>query len=410
MSLAYVVLASRALGAADFGVLILLHTLVQFTTQMLRFQSWQSILRYGADALQSQDVARLHRTLFFALGLDVSSALLALILLQAFLPQVVGFIGIPDSILGDARWYVCSVVFLIVGSAPLGVLRLLDRHDLISWQTTVEPLVRLIGAIILYVFEADLVQFLMLWFVATVSGRLMLFLLARRAMQTRGLSLLHSSLDKRVFAPEPGIWRFSLGTNIVSTLNLSDLQIGPLLIGNLLGLTEAGLYRIAQQVANSVIKPVNKLLVPAIYTDMTALTASGDHRLRQSLVNRSALLAGFAALSVFGILVLFGQMLIDGLFGSEYSGSYEAALWLTFAGVLAAFSFPAAPLLISTGRVGQVVIVRIAALAVYLGCFFTLVPQAGLRGAGLAVTLHAVVTLSLLLLFSRATLSSQSER
>ena len=404
MSLGYVVLASRALGAADFGVLILLHTLVQFTTQLLRFQSWQAILRYGAEALQSQNITRLHRTVYFALGLDVFSALLALLLLQAFLPQVIGFVGIPDPVLGDARWYVCSAVFLIVGSAPLGVLRLLDRHDLISWQTTVEPLVRLIGAILLYVVEADLEQFLLLWFVATVCGRLMLFLLARQALRVRGLGLRRSSLDRRVLLPEPGIWRFSFGTNIVSTLNLSDLQIGPLLAGNLLGLTEAGLYRIAQQVANSVIKPVNKLLVPAIYSDMSSLTASGDHQLRRSLVDRSARVAGVAALAVFGMLVLFGQSLIVGLFGVEYAGAYEAALWFTFAGVMAAFGFPTAPLLISAGRVRDVVKVRVVALAVYLVSFYALVPDFGLRGAGIAVTFHAFLTLYLLIRYSRAVL------
>lgn len=411
MALIYVILASRALGAAEFGVLILLHTLVQFVTQLLRFQSWQAILRFGAEALRTADAARLHRTVFFASLLDVLSALLALTLLQIFLPQVLAFIGMPDSILADARWYVFSAVFLITGSAPLGVLRLLDRHDLISWQTIVEPLIRLIGSLVLSVVEADLLQFLQLWFLATIAGRLMLFLLARRALNLRALDLRLSSLDARVFAPEPGIWRFSIGTNLASSLNLSDLQIGPLLAGNLLGLSEAGLYRIAQQVSNVVIKPLNKLLVPAIYSDLSALTAAGNHRLRQSLVSRSALLAGAIAVLAFGVLAATGQPLIIALFGVEFSGSYEAALWFTSAGVLAAFTFPLAPLLISAGRVRDTVVTRLVALAVYLVSFYSLVPGLGLRGAGITVVAHAFITLCLLRYFARPQLTSdQTDR
>ncbi len=394
LSLAYVALASRALGPGAFGVLVLVHSTVLVAAQLVRFQSWQAVLKYGAPALLAADHAALHRVLLFALGLDVVSGALAGVVLVHAMPTLAAFVGIPDAVVPLATLYAMSVAFVILGAAPLGVLRLLDRHDLISWQTIVEPVVRCAGALFLFASDGLLAGFLMVWFVATALGKGALFVAASKALAARGLSLRHAALDRRCLAPAPGIWRFSAGTNLSSMLNLNDTQIGPLLAGNLLGAADAGLYRIAQQVANVVSKPVHKLLVPAIYTDMSQLTAAGDRRTRREVVARSGLVAGLAGIAIFALLAAFGADLLTLVFGEAYRAATGPMLWLSFAGVLATFAFPLAPLLMSGGKVRHVVIIRLAALVAYLIAFYLLVPVHALLGAGLAVNLHALLTVA----------------
>ena len=394
LSLAYVALASRTLGPSAFGVLVLVHSTVLVAAQLVRFQSWQAVLKYGAPALLASDRESLHRVLFFALGLDIVSAALASAILAHTMPAIAAFVGIPDTVAPLATLYAMSVAFVILGAAPLGVLRLLDRHDLISWQTIVEPLVRCAGAVFLFVSDGSLAAFLLVWFIATALGKGALFVAASKALAARGLSLQRAALDRRCLAPAPGIWRFSAGTNLSSMLNLNDTQIGPLLAGNLLGAADAGLYRIAQQVANVVSKPVHKLLVPAIYTDMSQLTAAGDRRTRRDVVARSGPIAGLAGLAIFAFLAMFGADLLALVFGDAYREAAGPMLWLAFAGVLATFAFPLAPLLMSGGKVRHVVIIRLAALAAYLVAFYLLVPAYALLGAGVTVNVHALVTVA----------------
>jgi len=401
LSLLTIVLVTRVLGPEQFGVLILVHGLIVLTTQILRFQSWQAVLKYGAPALHVNDVAGFHRVVFHAFGLDVSSAVVAFATLLVCSEAISSFAGIPATQVELTRLYAVSVVFLILDACPTGILRLLDRHDLISWQSTVEPLIRCVGAIVLFLAGGTLEHFLLIWLVANVSSKLVLFAFAHQALVGRGLALDWENLDRRCLAPAPGIWRFTLGTNIGSSLNVGDVQIGPLLAGGLLGASEAGLYRIAQQVSNAVAKPVSKLLVPAIYTDLSVLIASGDHAARRTVVKRSGLLAGAIATAVCAVIVVFGENLIGLLFGAAFVPAYAAVVWFAAAGVLTTFTFPLVPQLISSGHVRAVIVLRGLALALYLACFYALVPSWVLTGAGITVMVHAIVTVCLSLLFTR---------
>lgn len=401
LSLLTIVLVTRVLGPEQFGVLILVHGLIVLTTQILRFQSWQAVLKYGAPALHINDVPGFHRVVFHAFGLDLSSAVLAFAILLVCSDTISSFAGIPETQVELTRLYAISVVFLILDACPTGILRLLDRHDLISWQSTVEPLIRCAGTLVLFVAGGTLEQFLLIWLMANVASKLVLFAFAHHALIARGLALDWQNLDSRCMSPVPGIWRFTLGTNIGSSLNVGDVQIGPLLAGGLLGASEAGLYRIAQQVSNAVAKPVSKLLVPAIYTDLSELAASGDHAARRIVVERSGLLAGIVATVVCAVIVFFGETLIGLLFGAAFIPAYAAVVWFAVAGVLTTFTFPLVPQLISSGHVRAVVQLRGLALSVYLACFYMLVPSFALTGAGITVMVHAVVTVGLSLLFTR---------
>src|SRR5690606_30955669 len=105
----------------------------------------------------------------------------------------------------------------------------------------------------------------------------------------------------------------------------------------------------------------SKLLVPAIYTDMVRLTASGDRTTRRDVVRRGVLVAGLAALGVFLALVVGGKFFITVFVGADYVRVYGTMLWLAVAGFLAVIAFPFEPLLVSAGRVRATVITRLSA-------------------------------------------------
>lgn len=390
LSLLYVVLATRVLGPEQFGLLTMIHGVVLVAAQIVRFQSWQAVMRFGAQALAANDHFRLWRVLNFALLLDIVSALAAAGALWVAMAEFAEFFQLPDVLVETARWYGLSVGCIVLGATPLGVLRLFDCHAIVAWQTTVEPLVRLVTTALCFALNAELEYFLIGWFAAS--------LLSKGALFAGGLYVLFSNgvnPEGRLFGPdwwkpEDGIWRFSFGTYLSSTLNISDVQIGPLLVGSFWGPAAAGLYRVAQQVGNVVSKPVSKLLAPAIYTDFSQLSVVRDRRARLELILRAGGLAGILALGLFAVLALSGRAIISLVFGDAYLEAYSVMLWLAWSGVIAAAIFPLAPLLITSGRVYAVVLVRSLGLGCYLAMFYSLAPTYGLTSGGMAVVAHGV--------------------
>jgi hypothetical protein len=51
VSLGYIALTARGLGKAQMGVIVLITTFAQFLGEVVKFQSWQTVLQYGAPPL-----------------------------------------------------------------------------------------------------------------------------------------------------------------------------------------------------------------------------------------------------------------------------------------------------------------------------------------------------------------------
>ena len=68
MSLVYLVIAARSLGAADYGTLVLVHAYATLLGGVIAFSGWHGVVRYGNIAYEAGDHHRLLRlTRFMAL-------------------------------------------------------------------------------------------------------------------------------------------------------------------------------------------------------------------------------------------------------------------------------------------------------------------------------------------------------
>src|SRR3546814_10813074 len=73
LSLVYLGVATRTLGAADFGRFALITGASQAIALLVGFQTWQIVVRYGVDHLNSGDDVGLAALLRACVGLDVLS-------------------------------------------------------------------------------------------------------------------------------------------------------------------------------------------------------------------------------------------------------------------------------------------------------------------------------------------------
>ena len=146
--------------------------------------------------------------------------------------------GITEQYLGMAMLY-CTLLPTMGAATPVGVLRALDRFDLIGWQGTSYPIVRAILIGIAWANSAPLGVYLAIWFATDLGGDVYLWFLAWRELRRRGL--IKGIKPTLRPATLPGAWRFAIHVNLTSSLTTLWGPIARLVVGGLLGPASARL-------------------------------------------------------------------------------------------------------------------------------------------------------------------------
>lgn len=399
ISLIYMIVAARALGPTDYGVLILVHGFALTVGGIIEFQGWHAVVRYGASALSRNDRPALARLLRF-IGTVEMTAGIAAVLAAAILAPIMGpGLGWSATALAFAIPYSLAVL-ASVRSTAAGYLQLMGRFDLLGIHNAISPTVRLVGALIAWAAGFGLQAFLITWLVAALVEWLTMWLMAihvaRKALA--GTSLrggLHG-----VLAQNPGIWRFMITANADVTLGELAGRVAPLVIGWILGPTAVGLYAIAQR-ATVVISQPAQILGFAAYAELARLVAAGGHgaRLRRAVLHSIAIAAA-AALPVLIILLVFGREIAVLIGGSAYAGAAAVMFWLACARAILLVAPPASAALVALGRPGKSVTANLVANLGLLPLLPLMLQQFGLIGAGWHAMLQAGATAALLLWFA----------
>ena len=395
-SIATLAFAGRGLGLILFGTLVLITSYAKALSGLSKFQSWQLIVRYGGQALHADQPEEFKTSTGFAFALDVVSGVAGMLVAVAALPFVAQWVGIRQDLLWLAMLY-CTLLPTMAAATPNGVLRALDRFDLISWQGTTYPIARAILAGIAYAAGAPFEAYVAIWYVTDLGGDLYLWFLAWRELRRRGLlegirpTLRPTSL--------PGAWRFAIHVNLTASVQAAWGPIARLMVGGLLGPVGAALFRVASSLADSAQKPAD-LLAKAFYPEIVRM----DLRTKKpwKLLLRTSVLATGIALIAILILLVGGKPLISLLFGKQFLGAYEALLILMVVPLLGVLSFPMAPMLYALDRPDGPLKARIAGTLAYFAVVAPLCWQFKLVGAAIAYALGSAVTVIVMMLQLRS--------
>src|SRR5205085_639341 len=104
-------------------------------------------------------------------------------------------------------------------ATPTGVLRLLDRFDLLAKQQIATPLLRAVGAGIAWAMNLGFVGFVVAWYIADIAGDIILWTLTIDELRKRGML---DALRPGLFGTArrlPDAWSFVWTTNISTSLN-----------------------------------------------------------------------------------------------------------------------------------------------------------------------------------------------
>ncbi len=379
--------AGRALGPELFGVLTLIHTYALGANALTNFQSWQVVIRYGGPALPRGDDATAGAAISLSFGLDLASGLFGMAAGMLLLPLIASRFGIS----GDWTWVAiayCTIVPSMASATPTGVLRMLDRFDLIAMQQPVTPIVRSALAVVALWMGLGLPGFVVAWYVADLAGDALLWAFAVRELSRRGM-LRHMRPGLRVPASRlPGAWNFVWTTNMSTSLGAGWGPIGNLVIGALLGPAAAGVYKVASTLLDAAGKPAD-MLSKGFYPEIMRLDPHGPEPWRLGL--RAGAISGGVGIALGLLVVIASDSIIDAIFGHRYLPAGDILAIMTVALAISMATFPFQSLLYMADRQTDALAAQAVATATYLVVLVALCVTFGLTGAAMAYVVGNVV-------------------
>ncbi|WP_404476395.1 lipopolysaccharide biosynthesis protein [Novosphingobium sp. BL-52-GroH] len=372
--------AGRGMTPALFGVLVLIHSYANGVGAIVKFQTWQFIVRYGAPALGRGDVDELRDVTGFAFGLDLASGFIGMAAGLIVLPFVAERIGIDARDVGIAMLY-CTLIPTMTAATPTGILRVLDRFDQIAVQQMVTPLLRAVGGAISYFGNLGFPGFVLTWYLADLAGDLCLWFMAVQELRRQGI---RRALRPGLLGPGRrirGAWDFVWTTNIAHSIWAAWGPISNLIVGAMLGPASAGLFKIAATFFDSASKPAD-LMARSFYPEIMRLDPASGHP--WLLAIRSALISGAIGLLILLLVILGGEPVIGFVFGKRYLEAYDLLQLMTASLIVTMASFPLESLLYMAGRQRAAMVAEGIAALGYAVLLFVLIHLFGITGAGLA--------------------------
>lgn len=388
IGLASFALTARALGPADYGVIALMHAYTRVINKFVNFQSWQPLIKYGAEAQSRGAIDDLKALLKFGLVLDLGAAVLgwALAVAIALLAQP-WFGWRPDTVLALVVY--CTVMLFNLSGMPTAVMRLSGRYRLMALGQVFSASCRLVLCAAGWVMGAGLWFFVLVWMgVQAVSSACML-VFALRELRRQGCAGFLSAPVRGIRQRFPGLWSFAWLANLSLTIRTSTHEVDTLLVGALADTTAAGFYHIAKRLGRMALQ-VGVQVQSVVYPDLARLWASGTlGQFRRALRQATVILTAFGALG-FLIVLAGAEPLLRWTAGPAFVAAAPLLVvqMLAVSVSLAGISLRTAMLVMGLQR--QLLYVVLAATAAFYLTALLLLPSWGAMGANIA---HLVLSL-----------------
>jgi O-antigen/teichoic acid export membrane protein len=327
------VLTARALGAEQFGVLVLVQTYAQILGTVVNFQSWQAVIKFGAEALAHHRLDDLKGLIWFGTVLDLVSALFATVTALTVLPWVGRWLGWTEEITRMAGFYSWVILFNVTGTST-GIIRLFDRFRMFATQRLLAGTLKLTGVAVAYFCDAGLWVYIVIWMLLDAVGYVLLIIF--------GYSLLHQKGIHHWWRYRSKQWRpflaFACWNNLASTVDIPVQMLDVFIVSRLTSLEAVGIYKIFKQVSDVLTKAVAPIY-QVVYPQFASLIAGGDEDRAVRFAAKLGVLILIPTVPAVAIISLSSPWWLDLVFGPSYAGEWLAfGVYLCFQGLSVVFT------------------------------------------------------------------------
>ena len=399
LSIFYLAILTRTLGVAGFGEFMVIVGAVQVLTAVLKLQTWQAVVQFGVPYLLAGQDRAFRKLSWQNFWIELIGGIVACGALWLMLPYGASQFGWTDPVVQAIMGY-GVIVFLSVRSTPIGILRAQDRYGGNAFGDAIIPVVRFAGALILVFTLPTMTGFLIVWGLSEFISFMVMWLMVWRRQDTN-LPLADASTLAVVPPSRKEFLAFLLFTNLAYLVNVIRERLVVVIVGFFVGPAAAGLFRLADQIANS-LNRLSEVFARPLFAELSRLFAIGQSRELRGLFWRSLRVSAISGGVLFIGLLLLGKNIIDLISGPDYLAAFPILLLLGAATIISLAGLGLEPMLQAAGRARNALVARIAGL-VALGLLLAVfLPTFGTIGAAWVMLISAILTTIILFISSRA--------
>ncbi|MGC4250246.1 MAG: oligosaccharide flippase family protein [Sphingobium sp.] len=392
IALVGVAMTARSLGPVDYGILALVISYIRVFDRLMRFESWQPLIKYAAQIAQDgQDRLEQLRALFaFGLWLDVGACVAAAVLASLIAVLFAPLLGMQHTHILLVCINAITLLFNISGM-PTAVLRLAGRFRTIAYVQVTGSIVRILLCAIGLWVHGGLIFFIWVWTISQIVSSLLFLIISLLELKRQGVVSLHRMSMRGITDRFPGIMGFAWSSSLSTSLRTSTMALDVLIVGALADHRSAGLYFVAKQVAK-VVQQVCAQVQAVLYPDVARLWAEGALTPFRGAIMQVQVILDVFAVGAIVVLAIGGRWLITLTMGHAFADTYPLLLVQT---VALAFIMHAAPLrsaLLAMGEQRAVLHIVLWSTLAFQVIALTLVPVIGAMGANVAHVFLAVTS------------------
>lgn len=379
----------QSLGVTQYAFFVLGQQFMTVVDALVNFQSWQAVIKYGADAKAKGDTRRLFANLKMGMTLDVATALAGTVLGVLVLGLVGDLLRWGPEVRLAAFVFSLEIAFHIEGSS-IGILRLFDKFRWTAINSVVLAAIKLaiVGGYCIAPIEHTFFGYLLVYVATDIANRLSLLLIALYFLHKRyGLrEVFRTSFS----SADRGFVSFCVWSNIGTTVDVPVKYLDVFIISavSVEMVAVFKVYKQALEVFSALTNPVSTAIMP----QMSELVAEGKEKEAYHVVLkiRNAICVAMTVCIV--LVAVFGGPLFGFFFGEAYAANLPLFLLLLTVHFYALMYVALHPYFYSLGLAKEDSFVSLAANAIYLLVAFTLVGALGVYAIVLATAFQYVVT------------------
>ncbi|MWV27574.1 lipopolysaccharide biosynthesis protein [Aurantiacibacter rhizosphaerae] len=375
-------LATRALGPEAFGVLAMTLAVGRVCERVVRFESWQPLVRYAATEEGANDPLRMSRLYLFGLILDVVGAVVAAVLSVIIAFIITSFFDFPKEMVPLVAIYAIAIALNLRGMSS-AVMRMAGMFRTMAYIVFIAGILRLILAGIFYWAGAGLMTFVWVWTISQVVDALVYNFIAFRQLHKQGTPSPLRANPSGLMKDYPGFLGFAFTTNASSALRTITHEADTLIVGAFTDSSAAGFYHLAKRMAKVAMQS-GEMIQMVVYPDLARMwVGQKKKQFRKTIAGVQGLL-GVILAGIFLVALVIGKQLIEFAFGPDFVASYPILMAQLVAVFLIMHSAPARSALLAMNRPRFVLISAAVSTALFLGIAFYAIPIYGAIGASFA--------------------------
>lgn len=380
------------IGNEQYGQFVLAQTYMYVVDAILNIQSWQGVIYYGQLAVGARDVNELNGVIKLGSIVDFVTAIIGGIIAINLAPAVGKILGWDQMIIFCAQIF-SYTIFSNFSGTPTGVLRLLNKFNLVSLQKFLSAIIKLMGlfAVLISSDNVNLDSMVFVYVVGDILGNVLLVIFALYSYSRR------YSVKKFLCSKLPRCKLDFVRYTLWSTLNgIVDLPVSYLdvFIVSTLGDVKVAIYKVFKQLIN-VFSKVTTPIQQASLPQFTELVMQHQEKYGFLAVKkiRDFILRVFSL--GFALLGLSSPIWLAIFYGSEYAAEWWVFCLFLFVQLFALAHVAIHPFFAALGRAKESTLYIAFANVIYLIIAFILIQKVGLFGMVIAFAVQVFLAIGM---------------